>query len=256
MIDECVNAVCLSEPNSHVELMEKSETAEAYVSLLVGEFSRLRRHLLAGGTVTDRRGADGKVLTNYVGLRDHEGKRHKHFSVIERRKSNLPSDFFLASKNNALYTAVLPQLVAEDNFRVLAVIRDPSAVIQSWISVDLPVSRGRLPAADKFWPEMRKLGTSDINLLDKQILIYELFCQRFLSLQPRLEIVRYEDLVERAEYLYKMIGPGLRPHDISQLAVTRATAVDAPALKQRLACLASEKKISALLTLYPKYSSQ
>ena len=129
MIDECANAICLSEPNSHVELMEKSETAEAYVSALVGEFSKLRRHLLAGGAVLDRRNADGKVLTNYFEAPDYDGRRRNQSSVIERRKPNLRSDFFLASKHNALYAAVLPALVAEDKFRVLAIIRDPIAVI-------------------------------------------------------------------------------------------------------------------------------
>jgi hypothetical protein len=255
MIDECANAICLSEPNSHVELMYKSESAEAYVSVLVGEFSRLRYHLLAGGTVSDRRGANGNVLTNYLGPPDQDGKRCKQFSEIERGKSNLAPDFMLASKHNALYAAVLPALVAEDKFRVLAVIRDPVAVIQSWNSVDLPISRGRLPAADKFWPEMHQLGTSDMDLLDKHILIYELFCQRFMSLLPRLTVVRYEDFVDHAEILYELVGLNLQPHDIPRLSVERMPAVETPVLKRRLACLASQKKISAALNFYPKCCS-
>jgi hypothetical protein len=57
--------LCLSEPESHVELMTKAADAGDFVARLGQEFDTVRRTILAGGSVLDRRHADGAPVTNY-----------------------------------------------------------------------------------------------------------------------------------------------------------------------------------------------
>jgi hypothetical protein len=45
-------------------------------------------------------------------------------------------------KHNALYGVVLPEIVHSGRFRVIVTVRDPVAVLMSWRTLDLPVSRG------------------------------------------------------------------------------------------------------------------
>ena len=62
--------------------------------------------------------------------------------------------FTLLVKHNALFAALLPRIA--DSFPVLALVRNPLAVLASWQTVDLPVNRGRLPAGEELDPTLRR----------------------------------------------------------------------------------------------------
>jgi hypothetical protein len=117
------------------------------------------------------------------------------FTTCSIQRSGLSADFVLGVKHNALYSAVLPEIVQSGRFHVIVTVRDPVAVLMSWRTLDLPVSRGRLPAGERFWPALAALGRSDIDLTDKQIRICDLLLCRFGELAERIAVVPYEALV-------------------------------------------------------------
>src|SRR5262245_56837618 len=60
IIDQLPDAFCLSEPENQIALMETAATAEEFVTRLGEDFAAIRRTLLAGGSVLDRRGDGGQ----------------------------------------------------------------------------------------------------------------------------------------------------------------------------------------------------
>jgi hypothetical protein len=85
--------------------------------------------------------------------------------------------------------------VQSGRFRVVAIVRDPVAVVMSWRSLDLPISRRRLPAGERFWAELAALARADLDLTDKQIRICDLLFSRFEQLAGRIAVIPYEVFV-------------------------------------------------------------
>ena len=192
IIDQTPNCLCLSEPDNHVDLMNGAASPEDFVSRLCREFETVRRTILSGGSVLDRRSADGAPVTDYFSDPLSDGRRELAVTTRGIHRSRLSPDFVLGVKHNALYTAVLPEIVQSGRFRVIAIIRDPVSVLMSWQMLDLPISRGRLPAGERFWPELAALGRADLDLTDKQIRICDLLLYRYGQLADRIAVIPYE----------------------------------------------------------------
>jgi len=192
IIDQTPNCLCLSEPDNHVDLMNGAASPEDFVSRLCREFETVRRTILSGGSVLDRRRADGAPVTDYFSDPLSDGRRELAVTTRGIHRSRLSPDFVLGVKHNALYTAVLPEIVQSGRFRVVAIIRDPVSVLVSWQMLDLPISRGRLPAGERFWPELAALGRADLDLTDKQIRICDLLLYRYGQLADRIAVIPYE----------------------------------------------------------------
>jgi hypothetical protein len=79
IIDQAPDSLCLSEPDSHVEMMKEAASAEDFVAGLCREFDAVRRTILAGGSVLDRRQADGAPVTNHLPILGR--------TVAEKRRS-------------------------------------------------------------------------------------------------------------------------------------------------------------------------
>jgi hypothetical protein len=206
ILDNTSNCFCLSEPDSHRELMDSSSSKDDFVNSLELEFLSIRSKLLAGIEVPDKRMADGSAVTNYFSAPSITNHRSAAYTLKKVGRNNLTEDFALGIKHNALYAAVLPEILSSNKFKVVILVRNPMDVVASWRSLDLPVSQGFLPAADRYWPEMRELTHSAMPLLDKQLFIYELMCSRFLSFTDQACVVRYENMVERPEILLHAAG--------------------------------------------------
>jgi hypothetical protein len=186
ILDRAPDALCLSEPGHHRELMRSARDAADFATRLGQEFGAVRRTILAGGAVLDRRHADGSAVTNYFADAEPGRRREPTGSWRSISRPGMSRNFTLGIKHNALYTAALPEIVRRGWFRVVAIVRDPVAVLTSWRTLDLPVSAGRLPAAERFWPEMAALTRSDVDLVEKQIRMVDLFCCRFARMGRRL----------------------------------------------------------------------
>jgi hypothetical protein len=79
---------------------------------------------------------------------------------------------------------------------VIGILRHPIPTILSWRSLDIPISYGRLPSGEKFWPELLELSASNCDILLKQVMIYELITTRMLAFRKQIHLLCYESLVK------------------------------------------------------------
>lgn len=246
LIDSLDDAVCLSEPPWQDAWPREMNDRRGYVERLRDDFVRVRKILSAGESVPDRRGEDGRAVTDYhAGTRGGRGRGYE--SEMESfSRQGLSADFLLGMKHNAHYTCVLDALVACGQFRIVAVVRHPLATIRSWRSLTLPISDGRLPAGERFWPELAAVAASADDVLLRQVRIYELFCARYARLSDRISLLRYEDIVSDPGLVCRTFGKRA-VRDIS-LRATGRVAMDTEA-GRIAACL--RKFAPHACTLYP-----
>lgn len=191
ILGQCHDTVALFEPMA-VSALPRDNPAAA-VTAIQDYFKQARQQLLADGTATSKQ-RDGVVPDNSFGSdRDQYGRRQLKVvpGVIQLAR---PSPAFtLVIKHNAAFAALLPEL--SDCFEALAIVRNPLAVLASWNSVSLPVSRGRVPAGERLDASLSQRVRTAGDVLEKQLLLLEWFFQRFRStLRPR-QVLRYEDII-------------------------------------------------------------
>ncbi len=259
IVDQASDAFCLSEPDSHVQLMQTAQDVDDFIARLQWEFDATRQALLAGKGVPDRRASDGAPLTNYFADTAPGGRRETIFTIRDVSRLGLSADFVLGAKHNALYAAVLPHIVLTGRFRVVALVRDPVAVLRSWQSLDLPISQGRLPAAERFWPEMATLTHSNMELHEKQIRIYDLLCRRFADLSHQIKIIHYEALVAHPAQLLTAAGVRASASQ-SSVVVHPLTAIKYARQAEDTTCSAHIRQLAAggslpgVCHFYPEYN--
>lgn len=256
IVDQFDGAFCLSEPDEHVSISLKVDTNIGFVRALVHAMEESHSALARGDTVSTRRAADGASITNYF----EPGATHR--KVVARTlcvgKAGLPPDFRLCAKHNALYTAVLPELVASQAFEIVAIIRDPLSVIGSWRSLSLPISFGRLPAGERFWRELREITQSNEPLLHKQGLIYELFCRRYLDLRDDINVIRYADVLADPAILPRRLGIHTTPVALERVKamISRPAHIRDPEVAEVLSLLATENCLPATMRFFPEIFDQ
>jgi hypothetical protein len=77
-------------------------------------------------------------------------------------------------------------------------------VLLSWLTVDLPVNRGHIPAGERFETKL-KTALLEPDCLSRQLIIYKWFMQSFLK--SGLPIVRYENVIaSNGEALANALG--------------------------------------------------
>lgn len=189
LIDYLPNTVCLNAPEWHGGFAAKHNYPMPICKWLMGEFFWQRKQLLEQNPIADHRNPDASPLMDSASTLSAD-TRQVHFT-----RSGLTPDFTLAMRHTLLYTAILPQLVEFDYFKVIAVIRSPIDVIKSWqklpaspVAMNNPVSIGWL------WPEAHAVAQSNASELDKMAQIAELFFQRYFELKDKIDIVKYEEV--------------------------------------------------------------
>jgi hypothetical protein len=105
----------------------------------------------------------------------------------------LEEDFQLFIKHPALFSALAPQL--SQVIPLFAVIRHPLAVLASWQTVNMPVGRGRAPAAEVFCPDLTSKLDQAPDVLARQICLLRWLFQTYAQM-PRANILTYEALVD------------------------------------------------------------
>jgi hypothetical protein len=256
LLDQMDDTVCLSEPADHVELKEHACDATAFAAALHDKLAETKRRLLSGLPVYDRRGEGGIRVTNYFDRPEPDGIRRSTYEERPIARADLSPDLMLCAKHNALYAAALPALIASGAFRVIAMVRDPVAVLTSWRSLNLPVSQGRLPAAMKFWPEMAQITEADEPLLTKQIRIYDLLCRRTHAVRNQVAVLSYETLVADSASLAKAAGRSIsvdlqRTWQTTINAGSSGRASDGLGNAVRDVC--TRERLTGLLAFYPQY---
>lgn len=191
LLGQASQTVALVEPMPVHQLALQPAVA---VTQVQAYFQSMRTELLATGRAEGQQ-QDGSEPDNFFDdRRDATGLRVRnvHWGTVHVDKSLSPN-FTLCIKHNAAFTALLPTL--SEVFECVAVVRNPLSVLASWQSVDLPVARGRLPAAERLLPVLAKALDDEPDVLQRQLLLLDWLFDRFVSVLPASRIVRYEEIV-------------------------------------------------------------
>ncbi|MFC7394398.1 hypothetical protein [Scopulibacillus cellulosilyticus] len=203
LIDSLSNSVCLSEPAWQARLFKKTKNINELIKQIEKDFVKIRKRIVNHKPIEDRRHKDGTSLTNYIKY-DEDGKAKKNKNANQFILQVVNKDFLLGMKHNAHYSSILPNLVENNFFSVLAIVRHPIPTILSWQNVNFPISKGKLPGSERFWPEIKKISNSNDPLLLKQVRFYDLFCERYLSLADHMTLLKYETILESPKILEKL----------------------------------------------------
>ncbi|WP_374602776.1 hypothetical protein [Arenimonas sp.] len=190
LLNQAPNTVALFEPVDVFAL--PAEDRAAAVEAVLAHAQDARRDLLERGRAISYH-AQGQVPDNPAG--DIVGSRRSW--RVERGEvafdKPLDAGFTLAIKHNAAFTALLPELAAVAP--CLGVVRNPLAVLASWNSLELPVSRGHVPAGERLDPALAAALAAEPELFERQRLVLDWFTGRFLDHLGTQRLVRYETLV-------------------------------------------------------------
>jgi hypothetical protein len=187
LLSECPGIAALNEP------MDRSRfpTREDALAEVDRAFVGFRKSLLKNGTALAR-GKDGKITDNAYS-QDAAGHRQR---VVQRSEISfgepLPPGFTLAMKHNAEFTLLLPEIARR--YETFAIIRNPLALLSSWASVDVPVSRGKVAKADRLLPVFNQQLAAMPDLLERQLFILSWYFGQYRDF-PENHILRYEELI-------------------------------------------------------------
>jgi hypothetical protein len=195
--------VALSEPMDVAQLPGERRAALAATREF---FADARTQLLRDGSAPSKL-RDGRLADNPFSAPAGAGGERRLLVQPGRLQLDAPpaSGFTLVVKHNALFTALLPELA--DGLEVLAVVRNPLAVLASWHSVKLPVRDGRLPAGERLDPALGARLDAAADAIARQLLLVDWCCSRFAASLPAERVVRYEDIVAtQGQALYAAAG--------------------------------------------------
>ena len=202
MLGRCRNAMALFEPMPVLTLpQERSSAAKQVLEF----FTESRQRLLQDGVAPSKQ-RDGELPDNFFGESVGGGERPSLVELgLVRAGAPLSADFTLVVKHNAAFTALLPELVP--HVPVLAIVRNPLAVLASWHSVALPVREGRLPAGERLDAELAETLAGESVCLVRQLKVLEWFYARYAEHLPSEGVLRYEDVVSsQGALLYACAG--------------------------------------------------
>jgi len=167
-------------------------------------FETFRRTLLENGTAVAR--TKGGVITdNAFSTAGTDRKRVVERTSIHFDKS-LDSDFTLLMKHCAEFSLQLPELAAV--YDIYAFIRNPLAVLVSWSSVNVPVSRGKVAKSARLNPGFHaQLAQIGDDLLKRQLFILSWYFERYIDFDQD-HIIRYEDLTTAPEHSLAGLSKG------------------------------------------------
>jgi hypothetical protein len=204
LIDGLPNTVCLNEPEWQTG--NRFKDPSDFVKWLVGDFVKIRQNLLRGEPVQDRRAIkDQAAVTNYFSRHPESGKMKVNYKFVDLVRPGLTPDFTLAIKHNGPYLALLKAIIDMRWFTIIAIVRHPVEVLYSWRTLEVPISRGEMPNATPYWPAMAELVKMPMDLLEKQVKMYDLMCKRIYNLRQHLHLLPYEELLKNPELLNKYL---------------------------------------------------
>ena len=189
LLNQYRNTVALHEPISSGSFSESREDA---VELITKFAHSAHSQLLKNKSIVTKQ-RNGKIPNNPVSGEVGVLRKEAVALGVIKIKKDLDKEFTLFVKHNALFAALLEDLI--ELFDVYAVVRNPMSVLVSWQTVDLPVHFGRLPMGEKFDKKLSfQLRTTE-SVLEKQLLVLGWFYKRFNDFINPSRIIRYEDVI-------------------------------------------------------------
>ncbi|WP_154222855.1 sulfotransferase [Marinicella rhabdoformis] len=187
--------ICFSEPSFMREIKQNANCKADVTNQLILKIDALRYQISIGEPVMIRVKKDSHELPDNYFKRDvtnGETLIQKVSTETQVTLNNSMFDKVFIIKNNLLFTSCLESLVHP--FKVIAIIRDPVSTICSWLSLNIPVSKGRVQSGLKFSKSLSDMVNAP-ELLMKQIQIYDWFCYKYRKMEGAISTLKYEELV-------------------------------------------------------------
>jgi hypothetical protein len=186
LLSEVSDVVALNEPMWPDQFTNRQESIQA----IHDTCNQLRTSLLNKG-IGIARTVGGQITDNAYSETKDGRKRIVERGPIHFEKKLSP-DFKLILKHCAEFTLLLPEL--NESFNCYAIIRNPLALLGSWASVDVPVSRGKVAKSAKLLPMFHQKIEGIDGLLDKQLYILDWYFSQYTNFSEE-QIIRYEDII-------------------------------------------------------------
>ncbi|WP_044087355.1 sulfotransferase [Lewinella cohaerens] len=188
LLCELPNMVALNEPIDR-QFFPSPQKAQAAIA---DHFRQFRRSLYFEQSALART-RNGKIVDNAFAEDNPEDRSR----LVTRSKvvfnKSLSPDFTLLMKHCAEFTLILPAL--QNHYLTYTVIRNPLAILASWHSVNVPVSRGKVAKSARLNPSFHaQLNEHSEDLLTRQLFILSWYFEQYQQLAER-HIVRYEELI-------------------------------------------------------------
>lgn len=189
LLNQRSDSIALHEPINPSAMSNKfsSEQAMRSIQKQIAELE----YAIQNGLPFNHGDKGGLDIDNPVGHEQQDGVRKV---VAQRGQIQIPpratGSYQLIVKQNALFTALLPEL--KQQYQMICIVRNPVDVLLSWMTVNLPVNRGRIPAGERFDKKLKN-SLDKLDCIHRQLFIYQWFVERFLK--SGLSIVRYEDVI-------------------------------------------------------------
>lgn len=204
LLNHAENVIALNEPIEPTNFMSR-ENAHKRIKSAIHEF----RLMLYNTGMAPSKHKDGVFVDNNFSQEPGTRKRivvRSPLSFGEPRRK----PFTLVLKHNAEFTQLLPELMNE--FSVFAIVRNPLAVIISWRTVEIPVSKGRISKSQWLSPEFHQMLLQKKDLLDRQLFILDWYFRQFKAL-PTSHVIRYEEMINTGGKILCKIADNNLPFD-------------------------------------------
>jgi hypothetical protein len=203
MLDQQPDCIALSEP---LPLGTMPTDQNLFADSVVAHANDIRQRVIRDGIVRSKT-VNGRNTGNYVLERDRgEGLRSSAASLTEIHIDKpITSEFRLFIKHPAAFSAVVGPLTAR--LPLFACVRSPLAVLASWQTVDMPINRGRIPAAERLSPELARQLDGIPDVLSRQVYLMRWFLEAYLALPPE-RILRFESVLHDPQVAMAGICPG------------------------------------------------
>lgn len=186
LLSEISDVVALNEPMWPDQFTNRTESIQEIHDTL----HKLRASLITNG-IGIARTTSGNITDNAYSETKDGRKR-----VVERGpihfEKKLSEDFKLILKHCAEFTLLIPEL--NESFNCYAIIRNPLALLGSWASVNVPVSRGKVAKSAKLLPAFHQQLEDIEGLLAKQLYILDWYFSQYTDF-PEDHIIKYEDII-------------------------------------------------------------
>lgn len=214
LVGKVRNTVALNEPIRRDKFVHLLPDREAVADGVERYFRRARRKIESKGVAYSKH-LSGELSDATFGKPNTEGVRkpvlQKGEIAVEKE---LESNFFLVIKHPALFTALLPSLVAR--FPCYAVVRNPLAVLASRSSLGRDGGpTGKLPKVLRIYDEelRHEIDSMDGDIIDARLRTLSWACERYDQYLPEENVVRYEDIVASEGKALSTVVPAAKELD-------------------------------------------
>ena len=206
LLNKLPNTVALAEPISPGKFEHLMPDVEAVCDGIERFYSKMRRMARTRGVVISKH-VGGVVPDNPKAVLDGARQRVVEKGEIPVGKQLRPG-FFLAIKDVAMFTALLPTLA--ERMPCYAIVRNPLSVMASAHSLKGPKERKNPSAIARYAPEQAARIKRMPDPVSRALARYDRAFGLYAEHLPPENIVRYEDIVRSGGKALKIVVPSAR----------------------------------------------